>query len=175
MATTLADQFIIRLKPDYKFETNLDDVIKLIPPKYRKMFSVIWNEFQNFEEIMSASNLQKIICLVKDIETEEEKFTYKYRIVCECLQSIIRDTFFDIILIIRNKPQVLTTYITLSDTDKLQIQVIEKNDNPSTYQTYNVCDIRTRESFDLENKEESIEIEFGKYDEYLKERINLKW
>jgi len=83
---------------------NIDEIVKMIPVKYEMMLRSLINEFNCLDYIMDNRTDYKKTCEVFKVageyETDEIRFSDRYR--GECLQQIIRKTFYDTLLIIEN-------------------------------------------------------------------------
>ena len=95
------DLFIVRLKNAYSEDTisNKEDFNK-IPEKFRQLFSSLWNHHQSIITIAAEST--NFIDFSRTLNQEElEQFYGLYRNT-DCLQQVIREVFFDTVLIIQN-------------------------------------------------------------------------
>lgn len=94
------DKFLLRLKSEYE-DKPLPEILKMIPEKYHRMLAVLWNHFQSLEDMIDSSNSETVFKLVAELETDDARFTERYR-QKDCLQQILRENFFDTLLIIQN-------------------------------------------------------------------------
>jgi hypothetical protein len=83
---------------------NIDEIVKMVPEKYKMMLYPLINRFNCLDFIMdNRSDYERTIevtLVASRYITKYVKFSDRYR--GECLQQIIRKTFYDTLLIIEN-------------------------------------------------------------------------
>ena len=122
----LIDIFYIRIKDEFT-DADWSKLDELIPNEYKCMFSILWNEFQGLEEILSNENIEKVlntITINRHKIVEKVEFFSRYRGE-DCLQQILRKTFFNTVVILQNQEDgvgINRTYV-LSPDDTLYLDI----------------------------------------------------
>ena len=103
----LIDTFIITPKREFihcMSKRNIDEIVKMVPDKYKMMLCSLIDRFNCLDFIIdNRSDNERAIevfLLAERYETKHVKFSDRYR--GECLQQIIRETFYDTLLILEN-------------------------------------------------------------------------
>jgi hypothetical protein len=105
----LVDTFIICLKDNWReiaictTEQDIEIILSAIPDKYGTLFHKLIKELGSLDQIIDTSNYEisnKVFKVAGKYETDEVKFSDRYR--GECLQQIIRKTFYDTLLVVEN-------------------------------------------------------------------------
>ena len=103
----LIDTFIITPKREFihcMSKQNIDEIVKMVPDKYKMMLCSLIDRFNCLDYIMdNRSNNDMVIevsLVAERYETKYVKFSDRYR--GGCLQQIIRKTFYDTLLIVEN-------------------------------------------------------------------------
>ena len=103
----LIDTFIITPKREFIHcmgKQNIDEIVKMVPEKYKMMLHALIERFNCLDYIMdNRSNSDMVIevsLVAERYETKYVKFSDRYR--GGCLQQIIRKTFYDTLLIVEN-------------------------------------------------------------------------
>ncbi len=95
----LADTFIVRLKPEFK-EPNIEQIMPLIPKPYQQMFCILWDHFYSLEDILDTDRFAGIEAMKLEESPPHVVFAHRYR--GQCLQQILRQSFFETLLIVQN-------------------------------------------------------------------------
>jgi len=95
----LADTFIVRLKPEFR-DAPIEMLMPHIPSQYQPMFTVLWDHYASLEDILDTDNMARIESMNLEQASPHVVFAHRYR--GECLQQILRQTFFETLLIIEN-------------------------------------------------------------------------
>ena len=129
------DIFIVKIKKEFEYAEH-PDIIKLISEKYHQLFSILWNQFHNLSELIDNKNTNQVISLLekesrlakKDPSEYMFDFFGQYRLK-DCLQQILREKFFDTILIIQNSYSMwgVNMFYVLEKDQLLNISLIRKN------------------------------------------------
>ncbi len=105
----LVDTFIICLKDTWReiaictTEQDIEIILSAIPDNYRTLSHKLIKEFGSLDQIIDTGDYErsnKVFKVAGEHETEDVKFSDRYR--GECLQQIIRKTFYDTLLIVEN-------------------------------------------------------------------------
>ena len=105
----LVDTFIVASRPEWMDVLDCPDQIQLkmildaIPAKYRLMLQGLIREFQSLDLILDTrdpSHAGKVMQVALAYESEDVLFSHRYR--GQCLQQIIRTTFYQTLQIIQN-------------------------------------------------------------------------
>lgn len=150
------DKFLLRLKSEYE-DKPLPEILKMIPEKYHRMMAVLWNHFQSLEDMIDSSNAETVFKLVAELETDDIRFTERYR-QKDCLQQILRENFFDTLLIIQNvnnvlrynlfqvvtKDQILSIFLHSPSADHAETE------EPKVFDSFSVEDIINQEIWSKE-------------------------
>ena len=103
----LVDTFIITPKREFincMGIQKIDEIVKMVPDKYQMMLYPLINRFNCLDFIMdNRSNYERTIevtLVASRYKTKYVRFSDRYR--GECLQQIIRKTFYDTLLILEN-------------------------------------------------------------------------
>lgn len=121
----LADTFIVRLKPQFR-ETYIEALMPLIPEPYQQMFCILWDHYTSLEHILDTDNMARIESMNLEESPPHVVFAHRYR--GECLQQILRRTFFDTVLIIQNvySPNKRNVFHVLREGEALDVRVYPK-------------------------------------------------
>lgn len=105
----LVDTFIIASKHkwmeavDHPTEKSLKEMLSAVPEKYRIMLRSLIVKFKNLNRIMDNRNSHiawQVMKAAEPYEGDTVSFTSRYR--DECLQQVLRVTFYDTLLIVEN-------------------------------------------------------------------------
>lgn len=175
ISTTLSDLFIVRLKDEFLMEDDPEKFIERIPGKYHKIFRILWNRFLNIEDILNTDNLEEVFATLKEHQTPEVVYCHKYKMIDQdFLQCVIRDSFFDVLIIIREMPHQYTQYKIINSDTKLKLSFLDNDELLETL-IFPGSDLKNRELFDRENKEKTILDEAEKTKPYNGDALDLKW
>ena len=95
----LADTFIVRLRPEFR-DAPIEMLMPHIPSQYQPMFAILWDHYASLEDILDTDNIARIEAMNLEQAPPHIVFAHRYR--GECLQQILRQTFFETLLIIEN-------------------------------------------------------------------------
>ena len=105
----LVDTFIISSKYEWMNRINfptdkdLQAILKAVPEKYRIMLRALMVKFESLDRIMDNRDCDmayEIFNAVDPYQTDNVMFLNRYR--GDCLQQVIRKTFYETLLIIEN-------------------------------------------------------------------------
>ena len=105
----LVDTFIISSKYEWMNRINfptdkdLQAILKAVPEKYRIMLRALMVKFESLDRIMDNRDCDmayEVFNAVDPYQTDDVMFLSRYR--GNCLQQVIRKTFYDTILIVEN-------------------------------------------------------------------------
>jgi hypothetical protein len=111
-------------------EKDLRDILNAVPDKYRMMLRALLVKFESLDAVLENRNTDhagKVIKAAEPYETDEVKFIHRYR--GECLQQIIRTTFYDTLLILKND----------YNPDKSNYFIILRSNEVITEEHWNSC------------------------------------
>ena len=132
----LVDTFIICLKDEWRTIASCprkEDIFKLVntvPKKYRIMFRKLIEEIRSLDQIIDTSKFEmgiEALLVASEYETEDVKFSDRHR--GECLQQIIRKTFYDTLLIVENNfpSNKCNQFIVVNSGQVITEKQLEKN------------------------------------------------
>jgi hypothetical protein len=174
ISTTLSDLFIVRLKDEFSLEDDPEKFIDHIPGKYHKIFRILWNRFLNIEDILDTDNLEEVFATLKECQTPDIVYCHKYKMTDQdFLQCVIRDAFFDVLVIIREMPHQYTQYKIIQNDTKIKLTILDE-ENPETI-IFPGSDLKNRSIFDRENIEKIILEEAKKSEAYMGDTLDIKW
>ena len=99
------DKFVVRIRPEFE-ETALPEILKAVPEKFHRITSKLWNHFQNLPDMINTENYNSIFKILEESGRnwgidDLSKYFGIYRSK-DCLQQVLRENFFDTLLIIQN-------------------------------------------------------------------------
>lgn len=120
----LADTFIVRLKPEFR-DASIEKLMPHIPSQYHQMFAILWDHYASLEHILDTDNMARIEAMNIEESPPHVVFAHRYR--GECLQQILRQTFFETLLIIQNvySPWKHNFFYALRENEACEVRVFQ--------------------------------------------------
>lgn len=135
----LVDTFVLAPKSnwiealDCIDDENLNLILRAVPQKYRMMLRALLVRYGTLDAIMENRDhvhALRVFEAAEPFETDEIKFTDRNR--GECLQQIIRKTFYDTLMIVEddNNPDKYNYFICLRSNQVISVQLYEHGPVP---------------------------------------------
>ena len=95
--------------------------MKHIPSPYQRMFSILWDHYASLEDILDTDRFARIEAMKLEESPPHVVFAHRYR--GQCLQQILRQSFFETLLIVQNvySPDKRNVFHVLREGEALDI------------------------------------------------------